>query len=291
MTRKPRILITGATGQIGGEVIRQLSVDANLDVVAAVRSPAKARGLDVPKVSFDYDRPETFASALDGVDSIFMVTGYTVDMLRHSKALIDRARTMGVTYIVHLGACGSDDTQVAHYGWHQFVERYIQGSGIDYTHLRPEIFMQNLFGYGGISVVKHGVIRHYVGKTRLSWVDGADIASVAAACLRAPDAHKGKTYRLGYDAKTYDEIAEIFSKVIEKPFVYEARPPKEFLDNVLAAGAEPAYMDCVYRSYVDMTNGALTGTDEVFDNLVALTGSKPTMIEDFARKHKDAFIY
>jgi NAD(P)H dehydrogenase (quinone) len=291
MTRKPRVLIIGATGQIGREVVRELSSDTKLDVVAAVRSIGRARDRELPAVLFDYDRPETFASALDGVDSIFMVTGYTVDMLRHSKALIDYARMVGVSYVVHLGACGGDDTEVAHYGWHQFVERYIQWSGISFTHLRPEIFMQNLFGYGGVPVVSAGVIRHYVGKARLSWVDGNDIAAVAAVCLRNPDVHKGKTYRLGYDAKTYYEIADIFSRIVGKPFVYEPQPPTEFLRNVLAAGAEPAYMACVYRSFADLTNGALRGADEVFDNFTSLTGKKPTMIDDFVRKHIDTFEY
>ena len=78
--------------------------------------------------------------------------------------------------------------------------------------MRPEIFMQNLFGYGGVHVVENGVIRHYVGHAHLSWIDAEDIAEVAAAVLRDPGTHKGQTYRLGYDAKTFDEIAKISRK-------------------------------------------------------------------------------
>ena len=76
---------------------------------------------------------------------------------------------------------------MAHYGWHQFIERYIEWCGFSFTHLRPEIFMQNLLGYGGESYVKEGVIRHYVGGARLSWVDCEDVAAVAAACLLEPE--------------------------------------------------------------------------------------------------------
>ncbi len=119
--------------------------------------------------------------------------------------------------------------------------------------------MQNLLGYGGIRVVRNGVIRHYIGGARLSWVDGEDVAAVAAVCLQNPEAHKGQTYRLGYDAKTYDDIAEVLTRVIGQPFTYEARPPEEFLKNVLSAGADPAYMDCVYRSYTNLSAGKARG--------------------------------
>src|SRR6202020_3169127 len=104
-------------------------------------------------------------------------------MLGASKDLVNAAKRTCCTHLVRLGACGNDDTRVAHYGWHQFIERYIEWSGIAFTHLRPEIFMQNLLGYGGESYVKQGVIKHYVGGARLSWVDCDDVAAVAAACL------------------------------------------------------------------------------------------------------------
>src|SRR5471032_1330406 len=109
-TTKRKILVTGATGQIGGELIRILASDDSLDIVAAARNPAKAQSLGVPVVYFDYDRVETMAPALEGVDSVFMLTGYTVDMLKQSYALINAAKKAGVKHIVHLGAPGNDNT-------------------------------------------------------------------------------------------------------------------------------------------------------------------------------------
>lgn len=289
--RKARVLVTGATGQVGALVMQRLANDPNLEVVAAARSPEKLRDSGVQSVKFDYDDPTTFDEALAGVERIFMVTGYTVDMLRQSKALIDHARRSGVKYVVHLGACGDDDTDIAHYGWHQFIERYIQWSGLSYTHLRPEIFMQNLLGYGGVKTVDQGVIRHYVGDARLSWIDCEDIATAAAACLREPEKHHGKVYRLGYDARTFHEVAEAMTRVLGKPYRYTARPPEEFLHNVLSAGAEPAYMDCVYRSYVRFTNGDAAGADATFDNFPSITGQAPRTLEDFIRANAAAFTY
>ena len=287
----PKILVLGATGQVGGSVLRLLSADLNVQTIAAARSPDKARHLGASVRHLDLDRVESIAPALEGIERVFMATGYTVDMLRQSKDFLNAARRGGVRQIVHLGACGDDDTRVAHYGWHQFIERYIEWGGFSFTHLRPEIFMQNLLGYGGESYVKEGVIRHYVGSARLSWVDCEDVATVAAACLLEPVKHAGQTYRLGYEARTYDDIAEIFTRVIGQPFSYEPCPPEEFYRNVLAAGAEPAYMKCVFDSYSDFTAGKDIGADEVFDNFPALTGRAPKTLADFAQTHAKTFRY
>ncbi len=135
------------------------------------------------------------------------------------------------------------------------------------------------------------MIRHYVGHTSLSWVDCDEVAEVAAVCLRAPGDHAGKTYRLGYEARTYDQIAEIFTRVIGQPFRYEARPPAEFLAAVLAAGAEPAYMQCVFESYSRFTAGDNAGADEVFDNFEKITGRRPHTVAEFASRSAAVFHY
>ena len=291
MTAKARVLVMGATGQVGGALIPLLSGNPELEVVAAIRNAAKAAQFTCPTVHLNLDDFSTFAPALEGIDRIFMATGYTVDMLRQSKDLVNTAIRAGVKHIVHLGACGDNDTRVAHYGWHQFIERYIEWSGIGFTHLRPEIFMQNLLGYGGESYVNQGVIKHYVGNARLSWIDCADVAAVAAACLQDPIGHAGKTYRLGYEAKTYYELAKVFSDTLGQPFSYEPQPPSDFLRNVLAAGAEPAYMKCVFDSYTDLTNGVDIRSDEIFGGFTDLTGRKPRTLADFALKNADRFKY
>ncbi len=286
MERSPRILVLGATGLVGGAVVSLLRADASVPVVAAARDVTKARALSVPVVHFDLDEIDTFAPALQDVDRVLLVTGHTVDLLRQSKDLVNCAKRAGVQLIVNLGAGGDDDTRVAHCGWHQFVERYIEWSRIGFVHLRPETYMQNLFG-----CVKGGVIRNYVGPTRLSWVDARDVASVAARCLLDPARHCGNTYRLGYDARTYDEIAALMGVALGQPFRYETRPPLEFLSAALAAGAEPAYMKSVFYSYMDFTNGLDEGTDATFDNFPALAGCPPRMLADFVREHAGSFRY
>lgn len=259
--------------------------------MAGARSPEKATSLRVPMVYLDLDNPESMLPAFTGVDRIFLMTGYTVDMLRQSKDVVDIAKKTGVEQIVHLGACGDDDTHVGHYGWHQFIERYISSSGIPfYTHLRPDMFMQNLLGYGGESFVKEGVIHQYIGDARLSWVDCEDVAAAAAAALLDPEKHHAQTYRMGYEAKSYNEIAELMTQLFGRPFRYQTHPAEEFFKNVMEAGGEPAYMKCVYECYRDFSTGKLKG-DEVQTNFLSIAGKQPRTLADFIKANEHAFRY
>ena len=104
MGTKPRILITGATGQVSAGVIPQLKANPTVEVVAAARTPEKAKSLGVPVVHLDLDKPETIASALEGVDRALLITGYTIDMMRQSKDFLNAAKRAEVKHVVHLGA-------------------------------------------------------------------------------------------------------------------------------------------------------------------------------------------
>jgi uncharacterized protein YbjT (DUF2867 family) len=94
--RSPRILITGATGQVGRRVVEILKNDSSLEVIAAVRNKAKGEKLAVPFVELDLDRIGTFAPALQGIDRLFLMTGYTVDMMQQSKVLLDEAANLAI---------------------------------------------------------------------------------------------------------------------------------------------------------------------------------------------------
>ena len=285
---QPRILVVGATGKVGGETLRQLQIAGDSQPVAAVRSPEKADTLKkqgFETVLLDLEKPETLDTALQGIDRALLLTGYIVDMLRQSKRFIDAAKQAGVQHIVHVGASGAPTNEVAHWGWHQFVESYIEQQGFSYTHLRPEAFMQNITG-PGYRWLDGNTIHHYVGKARWSWIDCNDLALVAAHTLREPDKYAGQTIPLGYDAKTFDEIAEILSQVTGQPFSAESHPPEEFLENALASGADPAYMTCVYTQFKLNTLDAIEKADATYNNFEAITGQKPVTWEMFTRQNE-----
>jgi NAD(P)H dehydrogenase (quinone) len=139
--------------------------------------------------------------------------------------------------------------------------------------------------------VRDGIIRHYIGAGRMSWVDGDDVAAVAAVCLRDPVKHSGKTHRLGYEAKTFYEIAEIMTRTVGQTFTYEPLPAEELLARLLAAGAEPAYMKSVYQNYSNLSAGKAVGADETFDNFRELVGKDANTIERFVERHRQLFAY
>ena len=188
---KPVALILGATGRTGSHLVNLLEKDSgpdNLEIRVAVRKPEQAEAFTkrgIATVHLDLDDLSTYESALQGVQRLFMITGYTVDMLSQGKNLTDAAKNAGVEYIVHIGTFhqpGRPQTKlIRHYIWHQLIETYIEASGIAWTHLHPNAFMQNFFG-----AVQDGKLRMFFGHERVGLVDCYDLARVAAAALRHP---------------------------------------------------------------------------------------------------------
>lgn len=202
---KPVALILGATGRTGSHLVRLLEQDRgpdDLELCVAVRKPEQAdtftnRGIQT--VHLDLDDLSTYEPALQGVQRLFMITGYTVDMLSQGKNLTDAAKEAGVEYIVHVGTFhqpGRPQTKlIRHYIWHQLVETYIEASGIAWTHLHPNAFMQNFFG-----AVQDNKLRMFFGYERVGLVDCFDLARVAAATLREPNLHARQRYFLSVEA-------------------------------------------------------------------------------------------
>lgn len=289
MTR--RILVTGATGTVGGATMRALRADAQagrIDLVGATRSEAGAeklrRGGLVPVV-LDFEAPASLRPALEGVDAVFLLTGYSVDMLVHSKRLLDAARAAGVRHIVHLGALATDDTPHAHFAWHQLVERATEAMGFTWTHLRPNFFIDTV--WNGF-VQRPERIVHFVGDQRVSWISSDDMAAVAAAALRDPHRHAGKTYPLAVEALTFAEVAAILAEVTGKPVEYRPRPASDLFPILQKQGAEPCYAASLAEGIAATERGEMPLADAVFDTVEQVTGRPGVGWRAFARKRLDA---
>ena len=286
-SNQPTILVLGATGKVGGKVAQLLAESGDVKVVAGVRSPEKAitlkeQGIEIRHL--DLDKQETLRPALEGIDRALLMTGYTVDMLKQSKAFLDAAKGTGVKHIVHIGASGSPTNEVAHWGWHQYVETYIESLEFSFTHLRPEAFMKNITDFGWLN---KDVLTNYIGNSRWSWVDSDDLALVATETLRKPEIHAGKIYPLGYDTATIPEVAEILTELISKLYRVENHSPDDFLENMLKFGADPAYIHCVYTQFKLNIANKIPNADATFDNFEAITGRKPTSFREFVEKHRE----
>jgi len=163
-------------------------------VVAQLKSEGKdCRFLDL-------DDPRIFALALAGVDRVFLLTGYTVAMLTRSKTLVDAARKAGVSHIVHVGVFAEWDTTDAHFAWHQMIEKYIDASGIAWTHLHPNMFMEVFTGF---QIPKNLTYTGYWDDRRIGYIASSDIAAVATeALVEGPRRDGGHTTGSAWRAST-----------------------------------------------------------------------------------------
>ncbi len=288
-----RVLVTGASGNVGSALLEELAVDCSggsMQVVAASRSPDKRqafrnRGMDA--VDLDHRVRATVRAALVGVDQLFLCTGYSVDMLVHSKQLLDLAIEAGVRQVVHLGALGPPETTLPHFVWHGFVEAYVENLGFEYTHLRPRAFMQNV-----LASLRPGsrTLNHFSGEGRIGWVDVADIARVAATALRDPARHAGMAYSLSEDALTMREVAQVLSAQCDVNFAEHARDPAQFLPALLKSGMDPVYAASLARGTVALASGESAEGTMVYQTVQQVTGKPGVRWLDFAANHRDRFI-
>lgn len=283
------LLITGATGTVGKRLARQMSgdhADGRFRVLGAVRSDkarAAVEGFGIEPVSFDFDDPPSIRAALTGVDSLFLLTGYTVEMLRHCKLTLDAAKDAGVRQVVHLGAMAPESPDLSIFVWHEMVERYIEWAGFEFTHLRPNFFMQTIVSGARRA---QGRLFHFIGDAPVSWIDAEDIAAVAAEALRRPDRHAGETYQLAAESLTIGQVAETLTKGVGCPFTYVARPTEEFLPILLKNGMEPTYAAGLAENTARIAQGLNPMAAAVFENIEAIIGRPATTWQRFAERNK-----
>ena len=280
-----RILVTGATGTVGGAVMRALRVDAQqgrIDLCGAARSAASADRLrqdGFAPIAMDFDAPDTLRPALRGVNALFLLTGYSVDMLVQAKRVLDAARDEGVDHIVHLGALAADNTPHAHFAWHQLIERAVQGMGFRWTHLHPNFFMDTV--WNGF-VNRPDRLVHFVGDRRVSFISSDDMAAVAAAALCDPVAHGGQSYPLAVEALTFAELTGILSDVTGQPVTYRPRPAADLATIMERMGAEPMYARGLCDGLAEIERGGMPEAGATFDTVTRVLGRPPVLWRAFA---------
>ncbi|GMN06136.1 hypothetical protein MTsPCn5_15250 [Croceitalea sp. MTPC5] len=286
---KKNILIVGATGQVGNKVIELLNGNKALNLFGTSRNKEKLktlRGANVKGVYLDLEDNDSIRPALKGMDSTLLMTSYTADMMRQSKRFLDIAKEEGVKHIVHIGASGTNTNEIAHWGWHQFIEAYIEKLGFDYTHLQPESFMQNIFNFGWL---QENTLHDFIGNANWTWVDTDDIAEVIAQLFIHPEKYLNETIPLGYDGKTITEISSLMAEATQQDFEVVEHHPDEFRDMTYQGTKDSvyadAYMKCVSDQFALNASGVLA-TGETFDNFEYITGRKPTSWKDFIQKNK-----
>lgn len=277
------VFVTGGTGTIGSRLLGELHGDVRsgrLDVRAGVRSTAAAAALaakGVAAVPFDFADRSTFARALDGAAALFLLRPYGMEAFIQSRQLIDAARDAGVTQVVHVSAHGAP--WAATIGWIHLVDAYIERSGMACTLLRPGFFMDNVLAAAD---PRTATVRHFFGHGRVGWIAAADIAAVAAAALRRPEAHAGRVYPLASEARSMDEIAALIAELTGRPWRYLAASTDEQAVAAFVARGRGEYFSREFISYMRaIAEDQVPEAAETFDNVATITGRPPLSWRDF----------
>jgi uncharacterized protein YbjT (DUF2867 family) len=232
----------------------------------------------------DLGRPETLPAAFDGAEQVFVMgTGHG---LEHTANAVAAATKAGVQRIVNLSSIGVALEPMPIMGrWHQEREEVIEATGVGCTFLRPSNFMTNTLWWAA-AIRAEGVVRDPVGPGRLSLIDPADIAAVAAAAL-TQDGHTGQAYVLtGGELLTVKQQTQILSDVLGRPIQYLEQTPEQAADVLLAQGAA-AELVAATRDLNELFRADRAAI--VTDVVERLTGRPPATFQDWCRRNAAAF--
>jgi uncharacterized protein YbjT (DUF2867 family) len=283
------ILVTGATGLNGRELVKLLS-GRGVPVRALVRSPAKAQILaSLPGVEIfegDMMQPDSLKAALADVDRAMLISSTTADMLDAQVRFIDAARAAGVRHVVKLSGIISElDSPFRFARMHAEIEKHLEDSGLAFTHLRAGEFMQMYFRQA-TPIATRGVLPLPMADGRIASIDVGDIARVAAAVLTT-DGHEGKIYPLtGTESLTMSEVADRISAAIGRPVRYVAVDPEEAHQARIAAGMPPYLVAGLDELFAERRKGKEA---RVWPTIADVFGWQPATFADFARRNAAIF--
>lgn len=288
------ILVTGVTGTVGSEVVKQASNYTDVNVKAAARSVNRIINLEgdrVKTVALDYNKPESMKEALKDVDKLFLLTPDAPNAHELASNLVNEARTAGVRHIVKQSMIGADlkaDAEVMRL--HRQAEQIIEESGIPYTFLRPNEFMQNFINFHGHSIKNNNAFYLPMESAKVSVVDVRDIAAVAVKALTENgdnNKHNNKIYLIaGPEALSYHQMAELLSNATGKKISYTSISEEE----ARAAMKEMGMDDWLINAILELYNYFRKEyASQVSSAVEEVTGKKPIPFTQFARDYVEAF--
>ena len=239
------ICITGAGGTVGSEVVKQLEL-AKVPFRVAYFSKEKvnaalAKGTNA--VIIDYNHPETLRTAFQGCDKLFLLGPNALNQTQLELNAVEAAKAVGVQHIVKQSVMGAEDEAFSLALIHRPVEQAIEASGMTWTFLRPNSFMQNVVTFMSETIKAESAFYSASGEAKIAHIDVRDIAAVAVKALTEPT-HAGQAYTLtGPEALTYDELAQKLSVVLGRSISHISLPPEDLKHGMLAEGLPDAIAD------------------------------------------------
>jgi uncharacterized protein YbjT (DUF2867 family) len=287
------ILVTGATGTVGSEVVKQLSRDApNYNIKAGVHSIENTKKVQqydrVKAVQIDYDKQEGLETAFKDADKLFLLTHPSSKSAEHESNLVNEAKKSGIRHIVKQSIMGADlEAVVEAMRLHRQTEKMIEKSGIPYTFLRPNEFMQGFINFQGSTIKGNNAFYIPAEDAKVSFVDARDIAAVAVKALVDGEKHYNKTYMVtGPEALSYRQAAEILSNATGKKIDYVNISGEEARRAMKEAGLDDWLVNTISDLYEYFRKGYASQLSSAVEEV---TGRKATTFVEFAKDHADAF--
>ena len=283
MTTLP-VLVTGATGNVGGAVAEAL-LAAGLPVrVAGTNENAlRARFPGVETALVDFYRPETFGPALAGAGGLFLLRPPPISRVGPTlNALVDVAARQGVGHVIFSSVTGADTNRIVP---HHRVETHLRTAGVPWTILRPGFFDQNLADAYRRDITADDRIYLPAGRGRAAFIDTRDVGEVAAAVFADPGRHRGAGYTLtGGQALDFDEVAALLTEILGRPIRYQAASVAGYLWHLHRRRLPlvPAVVQTVLHT------GLRRGQAQLVDpTLARLLGRAPRTLDRYIRDHRE----
>lgn len=287
------ILVTGATGDIGGALVKELAAQ-DVPFRVMCRRPDQlaaftARGVE--GVRGDFSDAASLRAAMDGCAQLFLLPPSGTDQFARDRDAIDAARTVGVEHVVKVSTADANPTSDIPWARdHALADAHLKGSGLRWTRLQPASFMKNLITEAG--AVRRGWLPQTSGHGATAWIDAPDIAAAAARVLTDPTrqgaaGEAGRSYLLtGTPATSYPEIAELMTRLLDRRVRYLQLPAPLMFAILRLSGTPTWQARGLIHQFVDVVrrghdNGRVTSTD-----LPDLIGRAPTSLTEFIITHR-----
>jgi uncharacterized protein YbjT (DUF2867 family) len=286
------ILVTGAAGLNGSAIVREFSRNGE-PVRALVRDRSRAVAIaalpHVELVDGDMARAETLERVLEGIDRALMISSSDPQMEQTQRQFFDACKAAGVPHVVKFSgkesSIGFDASRFLFTRMHEAVERYLEQSGLNWTHLRPTQFMQ-VYLRNGPSIAGTGVLQLPLDDVKLSPIDVEDIAKIAFALL-TQGGHHGRAFEItGPQALSMAEIAGAISQATGKPVRYESASIEEYRRGMEAEGLPACIVDALIEQALERLRHPQSRVELATHKLFGVT---PTTFAEFARRHAAVF--
>ena len=279
---RPHILVTGATGNVGAEVVGQLRAKGH-PVRIGVSDTQRSEGHSDPGISpvqLDFMNPATWQPALESIKKVFLVRPPAIsDVKSHINPFIDVAKDLSVEHVVLLSLLGAEKITVVP---HRGIELHLERSGMPNTFLRASFLMQNLSTTHLKEIRDTSEIAVPAGRGKTSFVDVRAVAAVAVTSL-LDEGHEHCAYPLtGSEALNYAEVARILTETLDRPIHYVRPSLLAFARSMRRQGNPSGFILVTAAIY---TTARLGMADSVTSDLGRLLGRSPTTMRQFVTDH------